>query len=124
MWISKVTAQRPATQNAAVEPGTVTIGGEAPGVLTDGERRALPVAGPGGYRWTPKAGAQVLVIKTGEGERMVVGALDDAEPEEIRLRAGGAELCLKNGGVTLTGNLSVAGSLTVSGTLTVAGRVI
>ena len=124
MWISEISARRTAAQDETAQPGVVTIGGDAPGVMTDGERRALPVAGPGGYHWTPKAGAQVLVIKTGDGERMVLGALDEAEPEEIRLTAGGAELCLKDGGVTLTGDLSVEGSLSVSGTLTVAGRVI
>jgi len=124
MWISKRSAVGFAARNDAAETGFVTIGGASPAVLTDGERRDLPVCGPGGYRWTPKTGSQVLVIKTGDGEHMVMGSPEGDEPEEIRLSAGGAEICLKNGTVTVRGSVAVTGSLSVSGSLTVAGRTI
>ena len=124
MWISKMGAARVGGRTETAQAGLVTIGGESPGVVTDGERRSLFVMGPGGYRWTPKAGSQVMVIKTGEGEHVVMGALDGEEPEEIRLSAGGAEICLSSAGITVTGDLAVTGSLSVSGVLTVGGRVI
>ena len=109
MWLSEMSARAHAVPESAAETGNVTIGGALPGVQTDGERRALPVGGPAGYRWTPKQGTEVLVIKTGDGERVIVGTLSGEEPEEIRICAGGAEICLKNGQVSVTGELTVGG---------------
>ena len=90
-------------------------------VLTRGEDRSLPVYGPGGLVWTPKAGDTVLVIKGGSGreEQCIAGALarretDELEPGELRLYSGGASLTLRNDGtVEIYGRLMVNGSLYV-----------
>lgn len=65
MWISR--KMRPAPPTADADLGVTTIAGGQAGVLTRGEVRSLPVYGPGGYRWMPQNGAEVLVIKGGPG---------------------------------------------------------
>lgn len=123
MWLSKMSAHALAEPSSAADVGVVTIGGTQPGVQTDGERRNLPVCGPGGYRWIPRKGAEVLVIKTGEGEHFVAGETGDSQPEEICLCASGAKVCLKNGVVSITGDLQVSGNLLVSGSANVGGAL-
>ena len=108
-------------ESAEAEVGVTTIGGSEAAVLTRGEDRALPVYGPGGLVWTPKAGDTVLVIKGGSGreEQCIAGALsrretDKLEPGELRLYSGGASLTLRNDGtVEIEGRLMVNGSLYV-----------
>lgn len=108
-------------ESAEAEVGVTTIGGGEAAVLTRGEDRALPVYGPGGLVWTPKAGDTVLVIKGGSGreEQCIAGALarretDELEPGELRLYSGGASLTLRNDGtVEIYGRLMVNGSLYV-----------
>ena len=115
------TAQLAREESAEAEVGVTTIGGGEAAVLTRGEDRALPVYGPGGLVWTPKAGDTVLVIKGGSGreEQCIAGALarretDDLEPGELRLYSGGASLTLRNDGtVEIYGRLMVNGSLYV-----------
>lgn len=92
-------AQLAREESAEAEVGVTTIGGGEAAVLTRGEDRALPVYGPGGLVWTPKAGDTVLVIKGGSGreEQCIAGALarretDELEPGELRLYSGGASL--------------------------------
>lgn len=114
-------AQLAREESAEAEVGVTTIGGGEAAVLTRGEDRALPVYGPGGLVWTPKAGDTVLVIKGGSGreEQCIAGALarretDDLEPGELRLYSGGASLTLRNDGtVEIYGRLMVNGSLYV-----------
>lgn len=114
-------AQLAREESAEAEVGVTTIGGGEAAVLTRGEDRALPVYGPGGLVWTPKAGDTVLVIKGGSGreEQCIAGALarretDELEPGELRLYSGGASLTLRNdGAVEIYGRLMVNGSLYV-----------
>lgn len=114
-------AQLAREESAEAEVGVTTIGGGEAAVLTRGEDRALPVYGPGGLVWTPKAGDTVLVIKGGSGreEQCIAGALarretDELEPGELRLYSGGASLTLRNDGtVEIYGRLVVNGSLYV-----------
>lgn len=124
MWLSKMSARALSAHESAAEIGSVTIGGSAPGVRTDGENRNLLVCAPGGYRWTPKTGGQVLIIKTDEGERAVLGMLDGGVPDELRIAAGGAEIELKEGKVTVTGDLVLDGDLTVSGSAAIGGSLL
>ena len=115
------TAQLAREESAEAEVGVTTIGGGEAAVLTRGEDRFLPVYGPGGVAWTPKAGDTVLVIKGGSGreEQCIAGALarretDDLEPGELRLYSGGASLTLRNdGAVEIEGRLVINGSLYV-----------
>ncbi len=114
-------AQLAREESAEAEVGVTTIGGGEAAVLTRGEDRSLPVYGPGGLVWTPKAGDTVLVIKGGSGreEQCIAGALarretDELEPGELRLYSGGASLTLRNDGtVEIYGRLVVNGSLYV-----------
>ena len=97
--------------------GTVTLEGEATAAYADGERRALAVFGPGGLRWRPRAGQEVLVLKTGEDGELgcVAGVRVDGAglaPGEVALEAasGGAGVrLLENGTVAVTGRLTVNG---------------
>ena len=84
------------------------------GVYLDGERRAVPVYGPGGYCWRPALGQELLVIKGEEGPCVAGAASDGAalRAGEILLfaREGGASLRLNNdGSIDLTGRVLVNG---------------
>ena len=120
MWIGKQladTARRAREESAAAELGVTSIGGADTAVVSRGEERTLPVYGPGGLLWLPKAGDTVLVIKGGSGreECCVAGAAPGAspagmEPGEVRLYSGGASLTLRNDGrIELNGSLYVNG---------------
>lgn len=125
MWIGKEMAR--AGQNreeqAGADFGVTTIGGAAAAVETRGEERELPVFGPGGYCWQPRAGDTVLVIKGGMGgeERCVAAAEpaeppEDMKPGEVCIRSEGASIFLREDGtITISGTVNVAGSLTLNG---------
>lgn len=116
MWLSKRNTELPAGE-ATAEDGVVTLEGERLAVYAQGERRGLPVYGPGGLCWRPAVGDQVLVLKLGqEGEQCCVAGARQAMPEglqpgELLFRAGGgAEIWLKNDGtVELTGDVRING---------------
>ena len=63
MWMGKQLSRRAREEEA--DTGTVTAAGELLCAVTDGEKRNLRVFSPGGYRWQPKAGQRVLVLKNG-----------------------------------------------------------
>lgn len=123
MWLSK--QMRPAPATADADLGVTTIAGDSVGVITRGEVRNLPVYGPGGYLWSPGAGAAVLVVKGGPGgeEQCVAGSrpLDapaGVRPGEVFLYGpGGNSIYLKeDGGVEIRGGtVSITGNLTVNG---------
>ena len=112
MWISGRVG-RAAQREAQAALGTVTLEKEPVGVYSDGERRELPVFGPGGYRWRPRTGEQVLVLKTGaEGELPCIAGVrserGDLRAGEIELAAGAASIRLSpDGTVTLKGKVKV-----------------
>ncbi len=119
MWIGKQIAEsaRPREDSTAVDLGVTTIGGGRAAVETRGEDREVPVYGPGGYFWQPRAGERVLVIKGGVGgaEQCVAGAEqgeapDGMEPGDVYIRSGGASLYLHGDGrIELTGSLTING---------------
>lgn len=113
MWMA-----RPRGKDLLEEPvaqaGQVTLAGSPAGVVLEGERRNLPLFGPGGYRWSPRQGETVLVVKTGREEpSALVGVQQegDLEPGEVCLSvAQGAEIRLKpDGTIALTGRVTVNG---------------
>lgn len=130
MWMGKQLSRRAREDEA--DTGTVTAAGEMLCVITDGEKRNLRIFSPGGYRWQPKAGESVLVLKNGG----VCGALQDTdrralEPGETELFGpDGAYIRFQKGGkITIEGDVTLTGDLTVSGTvicgaLIVGGKVI
>ena len=113
MWMA-----RPRGKDLLEEPvaqgGQVTLAGSPAGVVLEGERRNLPLFGPGGYRWAPGRGDQVLVVKTGPEESpALVGVRQEEalEPGEVYLSvAEGAGIRLKpDGTIALTGKITVNG---------------
>ena len=111
MWTSERGGRLP-VQEAAAEMGVVTLGGDPAGVSLGGERRWLPVCGPGGYSWRPAAGDKVLVLKAG-GERESPCILGTAQAErelgagEVSLSGGNSGLFLGRDRLELTGEIYV-----------------
>lgn len=113
MWTSEQRGKQP-VREAPAELGTVTLGGDPAGVNMGGERRWLPVFGPGGYSWRPTVGDKVLVLKTGsQGENpCILGLeqkLEDLLPGEVRLQGVDSSLLLAEGQVKLTGQVLING---------------
>ncbi|MBQ5583762.1 MAG: hypothetical protein IIU74_03395 [Ruminiclostridium sp.] len=113
MWMA-----RPRGQSLLAEPsaqtGQMTLAGTPSGVGLEGERRDLPLFGPGGYHWAPKRGDQVLVIKTGLEEAPALAGVrteEDLEPGEVWISvAEGAGIRLKpDGTIALIGKVIVNG---------------
>lgn len=79
------------------------------GGLSGGERRALPVFGPGGYCWRPALHQEVLVLKAGNaGETLCVAGArceEGLEPGEVAISTpGGAAIRLRaDGSVEIRG---------------------
>lgn len=129
MWLAERT--KISLSGTDADFGVTSIAGERAGVVTRGERRALPVYGPGGYFWMPESGSAVLVIKGGPGgeEACAAGtkmppAPAGMRPGEVYIRSsGGASAYLKNdGSMELRGSVSVVGGLTVNGLSCNAGQ--
>jgi len=102
MWLSQRSRQGRREESQA-QVGQVTLPGNPAGVYSAGERREMPVFGPGGYQWKPEAGQEVLVLKTGEeGETPCVAGTrygGSLEPGEIQLFSnGGASIALRRNG--------------------------
>ena len=113
MWMARPRGQSLLAEPAA-QTGQVTLAGTQTGVGLEGERRDLPLFGPGGYYWSPRRGDQVLVIKTGPEEApALVGVrqTEDLEPGEVFLSAAeGAGIRLKpDGTIALVGTITVNG---------------
>ena len=101
-------------EEPTAQTGQVTLAGTPAGVGLEGERREIPIFGPGGYRWAPGRGDQVLVVKTGPEESpALVGVRQEEalEPGEVFLSvAEGAGIRLKpDGTIALTGKITVNG---------------
>ena len=119
MWLSKrimlpETAEDPATL------GTVSIGGNAAAVVTDGEKRNARVISPGGYCWQPSAGQSVLIVKANEA--YVPGVLQEPDglaPGEVLIFSDSTQIRLQN-----DGNIRISGEVWISGKLYVNGREI
>ena len=113
MWMAKPRGQD-LLEEPAAQAGTVTLEGAAPGVGLEGEKRNVTLYGPGGYRWAPRQGDQVLVIKTGPEEAPAgvgVRLEEGLEPGEVWITASaGTGIRLKpDGTIALTGKVTVNG---------------
>ena len=98
MWLSEQ-KQRPARTGEG-QTGVVTMAGDCLAVRLDHEVRRPELYGPAGYRWEPKAGDRVLVIK-GEQERpCIVGVKQGSAPACVSVEADTVQL---RGEVTVNG---------------------
>lgn len=86
MWLSGQ-QKRPADSGEG-QTGIVTMSGGETAVLLECERRGVQVYAPAGYRWTPRVGQRVLVIR-GQGEiPCVVAARQDGDvPDRVTVEA-------------------------------------
>lgn len=112
MWLAKQRTRETRCE-AVSEEGTVTVGSPT-SVYLEGERRDVPVFGPGGYCWRPENEQSVLVLKTGgEGEQpCVIGCRTEDRnlgPGETAVFGKDSEVRLKQGEVALTGQVTVNG---------------
>ena len=114
MWTSERRRELP-VREAPAELGTVTLGGDPAGVVLGGERRWLPVYGPGGYSWRPTAGDKVLVLKAGaEGEApCILGKVQQGEElkaGEVKLSGGASSILLGQETLELEGDIRINGT--------------
>ena len=115
MWLSQQRKREQSPEGPA-QVGTVTLEGDPAGVYLAGERRDLPVFGPGGYCWRPAVDQEVLVLKTGAaGEAPCVAGTrsqGELQPGEVKISARGG------GSITLAadGTIRLDGAVLVNGT--------
>lgn len=116
MWISQQ-GRCAGTREHDARMAVVTAQGEQAGVYVDGHQRWLSVAAPGGYRWKPQNGQQVIVIKSGADAEMthILAQQEtdenDLEPGEVELYGRGCSVKLDTEGrVRLQGTLLVNGA--------------
>lgn len=95
------------------------------GAVADREYRRRPVVGPGGYRWCPREGQEVLLLRTGDGD-LCAGVPAESRglaPGEVELSAGGGTIRLgADGSITLTSKGGGTLLLGADGTVTVNGQ--
>lgn len=109
MWLSEKMAEAPAVRETG-GVGTVSVSGEEPAVVTDGELRRTRVCAPGGYFWRPAVGQQVTLLR-GE-EDCILGVLqeDSPAPGEIVISNGQASIRL-----TADGKIELSGEIYCNG---------
>ena len=119
MWISQRGDKAQRHTGGGAEMGRVTLAGNPVGVYLDGERRELPMFGPGGYAWRPSLDQQVLVIKAGTQEEApcVVGGLCRTD-----LALGEGEVMIYSPKASI--HVGADGVVNVSGGLTVNGKPV
>lgn len=116
MWLSQRKREMQHETGGVAQVGRVTLPGDPAGVYLAGERREVPVFGPGGYCWRPGLGEEVLVLKTGAaGESPCVAGVrcrGELAPGEVRIAAeGGGSITLgADGTIRLDGTVLVNGA--------------
>lgn len=119
MWLSQQLSRGGERSAGGISTGRVTISGDTASVMLEGERRELPLACPGGMIWSPAVGDEVLVLRSDEGERFVMGHTGDgatkAAPGELILRSGANSLRIGKNGIELEGTLNINGRLVLNG---------
>ena len=113
MWTWERNRRLP-VEEAVAELGLVTLGGDPAAVVLGGERRWLPICGPGGWVWRPRMGGQVLVLQAGAEQESpcILGKLqngDGLKPGEARLSGGKSAVFLGEDALELTGEIRVNG---------------
>lgn len=119
MWLAQELSRRGSERAGEISTGKVSVAGDKAAVMLDGERRGITVACPGGLRWNPAAGEDVIVLRSGDGEQFVLGVAgnEDEIPEKggYLLKSGGNSLALGSAGVEIKGDIAAEGRLLVNG---------
>ena len=98
MWLNEQ-KRRPIPAGEG-QTGVVTMAGDALAVHLEHEVRGPELYGPAGYRWEPKAGDRVLVIKGGRERPCIVGVKQGNIPARVSLEA---ETVALNGSLLVNG---------------------
>lgn len=118
MWLSQQLSA-PVGGKGGLSTGKVTIAEDKAAVMLEGERRELAIACPSAVRWAPKLGDEVLVFTSDEGERFIVGIVEESSElpgqGELLLKSGSCSIHVGSGGVKVSGDMSVSGRLVVNG---------
>lgn len=129
MWLAEK-KQNQSSDFCGGAVGIVTIGGVKPSVLVEGEVRNADVVLSGAAR-LPKAGDEVLVMRSLDGECVVVGKIGGTMPAElengevyITTGNGGAVWLKNNGEIELIGTVIIKGTAKVEGSLLVNGEAV
>ena len=85
MWLNEQ-KMRPARKGEG-QTGVVTMAGDSLAVRLEHEVRSPELYGPAGYRWTPKAGDRVLVIKGEQEKPCIVGVKQGSVPASVSIAA-------------------------------------
>lgn len=119
MWMGSQMREANAASQGAAAVGVVTSAGTENGVCMGTERRRLPVMAPGGYRWQPRVGEAVLVLKAGDNAEIPC-ILARQAPDDTPLQPGEVEIAGPGCSVKLAQN----GEICVQGTLSINGKTL
>lgn len=129
MWISKKTIERGESRTRGCAVGTVTIGGNRPCVLIEGETRNAELVSCGGGLYLPRVGDEVLVGRTVDGESLVLGKISNAAHNswsegEVYITSGnGSTICVKKTGeIEISGTVRLSGNTYINGNLFINGQ--
>ena len=116
MVLDRVLEQEARESGAALAAVSYSLEGGDWGAVADREYRRCPIAAPGGYRWCPREGDEVLLLRTGDGDLCagVSGESQGLAPGEVEISGCGSVIRLgKDGSVSLTGK--GGGSIVIRG---------
>lgn len=125
MWLAEKSMAK-SRENEGGVVGIVTIGGERPSILAEGELRNAELLRSGAGR-LPKTGDEVLLFRTADGDSVVIGRVggdvpDGAENGECFIMNGGSYIRVKNSGeIILSGDIRLAGTVNIDGALLING---
>lgn len=96
-------------KTAALAQVSYSLEGGDWGAVADQEYRYRPVLSPGGYRWRPSEGQEVLLLHTGDGD-LCAGTTADSRslaPGEVEITGplGGSILLRADGAVVINGTV-------------------
>lgn len=109
MTLDKLLERGSAPEGAALAQVSFSLESGEWGAVADREYRHRPVVFPGGYRWCPREGEEVLLLRAGEGELCagVPGESRGLAPGEVEITGpGGSSILLRrDGAVVINGQL-------------------
>lgn len=129
MWLSRKTSEISDPGGLGSQAGIVSVGGKKPAVVSDGETRSAEIVSPGGVVYIPRVGDEVLLERTCDDERVIIGKFTGAVPDGISegeiyisTGSGGAIHMKNNGDIEISGTVRLTGRTEINGVLTVNGR--